>query len=277
MIDQLWLFHCGYTVAPELMTLGDGSPTALRKLPYLAALALHRTLGPILVDAPFGHEGPHNTGALLGELLLRTGTHFKEPWSIIPRIEQLGLRAAHVHHILMTHLHFDHTGGMKELSHATFHINRREWNAANSSRPFDAMRRGYLLSDYRALHAKTALMDLPRYFERDDAGHDVFADGSVLAHSLPGHSSGHTGYLFTLTSGQRVFYLGDAIFHLGHLEGRALGVMPRLLAEHERDAVFTVEELQRYHQAHPELTYVCSHDFDLGERCMSGPVALHKA
>lgn len=274
MIDQFWIFHCGYIYVPEILTLGDGMPM-LRCLPFMGAMALHRELGPILIDAPFGHEGPHNVGSVLGTFLTTVGTQFKESWSIIPRIEQLGRRPSQVNHVLMTHLHFDHTGGMKELSHATFHVNRTEWNFANSLPAFDALKNGYILSDYRALHAKTELMELPRYFERDDEGFDVFGDGSIFAHSLPGHSPGHTGYRVRLSEGREIFYLGDAIFHLGQLEGRKLGVFPLTVGYQRPDVEFTAEELVRYAKLHPETTYVCSHDFDLGERCLNGPVALH--
>lgn len=274
MIEQFWIFHCGYVYVPELVAVGDGLPVP-RCLPFLAGLAVHEEHGPILIDAPFGHEGPRNVGTIVGSMLTKMGTQFKESWSIIPRIEQLGFRASQVNHVLMTHLHFDHTGGMKELSHATFHVNRTEWNFANSLPAFDALKQGYVLSDYRALLAKTQLLELPRYFDRDDEGEDVLGDGSIFAHSLPGHAPGHTGYRFKLKGGDEIFYLGDAIFNLGCLEGRELGMFPKLVAYHNMDAEFTAEELQRYYKKHPEMTYLCSHDFDLGERCLDGPVALH--
>lgn len=275
MIEQCWLFHCGYSRVPEPAVFEDGNPAMIRRLPFLCALLVHQTLGPILIDAPFGHEGPNNTGALLGQFLKRTGMSFEPQWAVSARVEQLGFRPSQINHVLMTHLHFDHTGGMKALSHAVFHMNKKEWNYANSLSVFDAMRQGYVVADYRALKAKTDLFDLPRYFERDDEGFDIFGDGSVEALSLPGHSIGHAGYRFKLPDGRRVFFVGDALFNVEHARTRGLGMMPKLFARHKGDVVFTVEELQRYRARHPEEVLICSHDFQWGERCMSGPVAVH--
>jgi glyoxylase-like metal-dependent hydrolase (beta-lactamase superfamily II) len=175
----------------------------------------------------------------------------------------------------MTHLHFDHTGGMKALSHATFHVCREEWEHATSMRPFDAMRQGYVAGDYRALSAKMDLMDLPQYFDRHDDGHDIFGDGSVEAFALPGHTVGHTGYRINLSNGQRIIHTGDAIYNTRMLSDVEPGPMANLACSNKNDLTFTMQELRRYHQLYPEDLMVCGHDFELGERCMNGPVALH--
>lgn len=275
MIEQCWLFHCGYSRVPEPAVFEEGNPASLKRMPFLCALLVHETLGPILIDAPFGHEGPNNAGALLGQFLKKTGTSFESKWAVSARVEQLGFRPSQVNNVLMTHLHFDHTGGMKAFSHAVFRMNKKEWNFANSIGVFDALRLGYVVGDFRALKAKTELFGVPKYFERDVEGHDVFGDGSVEAISLPGHSIGHTGYRFRLPDGRRVFFLGDAIFNVGHLKDRGLGMMPKLFGRHRSDVEFTVEELQRYAKMYPDEVFICSHDFDWGDRCMSGPVAVH--
>lgn len=275
MIEQLWLFHCGYALMPESAMFGDASPLSIRRLPMMAAVAFHTEHGPILIDAPFGHEGPHNVGALWGTILRHTLQTFKDEWSIIPRIEQLGIRPSEIHHILMTHLHFDHTGGMKALGHATFHINQREWNWANGLLSFDAFTAGVAVSDFRALHARTELFSLPDYFERDAEGHDLFGDGSIVALSMPGHSPGHTGYRFKLADGRSATFLGDAVFQLDHLRrSRPLGFLPKLVAGDFRMVQYTQGELERYVEARPDEVLICSHDLELGERCMAGPIKL---
>jgi N-acyl homoserine lactone hydrolase len=275
MIEQLWIFHCGYVLVPEPTVFKDSSPLSIKKMPLMAAMAFHPEHGPILIDAPFGHEGPHNVGALWGTILRRSVQTFKDEWSIIPRIEQLGVRPSEVHHVLMTHLHFDHTGGMKALGHATFHLEQREWIWANGLSSFDALAAGVAVADFRALYARTELFSLPEYFEREAEGHDIFGDGSITAIALPGHSPGHTGYRIKLADGRTALFLGDAVFQVSHLtKKREPGFFPRLVARDHRMVEYTVGELMRYVEERPDELLICSHDFELGERCMAGPLKL---
>ncbi|MEM1349152.1 MAG: MBL fold metallo-hydrolase, partial [Myxococcota bacterium] len=200
---------------------------------------------------------------------------FKDEWSVILRIEQLGLRSSEIDHILMTHLHFDHTGGMKELIHARFHVAHKEWVHALGMSSWEAKRNGYAVRDFRALEGRVDTFETLPYFDPREPGVDLFGDGSVLAIGLPGHAPGHTGYLFSLSDGQQIFFLGDAVFNLAHVEGTDdLGFIPRQFASDLGSVRVTVDELRRYRAAHPEITYLCSHDFGWGAKCMSGPLRV---
>ncbi len=275
MIEQFWLFHCGYAKLPEAAIFEDGSRSVMGKLPFLAAVAFHSELGPILVDAPFGHDGARNMGALYGALLQRITQTFKPEWSIIPRIEQLGLRASEIEHILMTHLHFDHTGGMKELGHARFHVSEPEWSFASSLTRIKGLINGYAVGDWRALRARIDTFEIPSFYDREDSGRDIFGDGSVFAHSLPGHSPGHTGYRFVMEDGREIFFMGDAVFNVSQVtESRGFGWFPNTFGDDPRRATYTLEELRAFHAQRPEVTLLCAHDFELGERCMRGPIQV---
>ena len=276
MIESLWVYHCGYLRVPRsLLMRGDTSPYDLVNMPLMALAARHSELGVVLVDAPYGHEGPKNVGGMLGALLNSSVMTFRPEWSIVPRLEQIGLRASQVEHVLMTHLHYDHTGGMKEISHATFHLNAKEWRAATTLSPLDALLKGYAVSDYRALHAKMEGLKLPERYDRRDQGLDLFGDGSVRAFSLPGHTIGHAGYLFTLRDGRRFFHVGDAAYDTRFISERhAQGALARVASFDLTEAHFTLSELQRYHDEEPEVEFICSHDLALGERCLENPIEL---
>ena len=71
-IEQFWLFHCGYFKTRRGLWLEDGGFEKVR-LPMMAALLVHSELGPILIDAPFGLEGPSNAGEIIGALARRVG------------------------------------------------------------------------------------------------------------------------------------------------------------------------------------------------------------
>ena len=275
MIDEFWLFHCGYIKVPEVMVFPKGSRFRLRNLPFLGAAAFHSEHGLMMIDAPYGHEGPGNLGSLFGGVLSLTLQRFELNWSVVPRIEQMGYRASEVNNVLMTHMHFDHTGGLKELAHARLNVSSTEWQTATSVAPFDGLAKGYAVSDYRMLSSQLNTFDLAETYDHRDEGEDLFGDGSVLAVPLPGHTPGHTGYIFRMRDGREVFFLGDAVFATRQISDRiGFGAFPRTVGEDMSQAAFTLSELQRYHEANPQTLLLCSHDFDLGAQCKNGPIRI---
>jgi glyoxylase-like metal-dependent hydrolase (beta-lactamase superfamily II) len=275
MIEQFWLFHCGWFRVPK-GAFEKGAGFEVGRMPFLAAVAYHPERGPIVVDAPFGHEGPANAGEVIGSFLRRTGQKFRPQWAIVPRIEQLGFRPSEVDDILMTHLHWDHTGGMKQLAHAHFWVSETEWDFATGLGPMEAVAEGYAPGDYRALQSRVRRLDLSD--EVDIAGgFDVFGDGSVEAVPLPGHSPGHVGYRFRLTDGRTIFFVGDAVFTLPQItEGRAFGFFPRIAATDADRAQATVTSLRDWWRTDGrDQILVSSHDFGWGEECLDGPTPLH--
>jgi glyoxylase-like metal-dependent hydrolase (beta-lactamase superfamily II) len=275
MIERVWLFHCGYVSVPVPLVDRDAE-MGFRKLPMMGALAEHAERGPILIDAPFGHEGPANAGLLTAGLLKTVGLKFKADWSVAARIEQIGFRPGEVDHALMTHLHVDHTGGMKTLGRTQFHIARDEWDYANRLSPIAAKTKGYAPDDYRSLRARIEEFDTPAPLDEEDLdGVDLFGDGSITAVGLPGHSFGHVGFLLKTTDDREIFHLGDAAFTLEQVtERHGLGPMPKSFAYDVDRAVETLRTLRLFHQNRPEVTLINAHDFGLGERCLEGPVAV---
>lgn len=275
MIEQVWLFHCGWFRAPR-GAFEAGGGLEIAKIPFLCLVAHHSKLGPIVVDAPFGHEGPTNAGEVLGSFLRRAGLSFRREWGIVPRIEQLGYRLSEVDNVLVTHLHWDHAGGMKELAQANFWIDTLEWEYATLLTPSEGRRIGYVQSDYRALAPRMQRMKLTESID-PSVGHDVFGDRSVEAVALRGHSPGHTGYRFHLTDGRTIFYVGDAVFTIPMITQELdYGVFPRLVASNLSTAELTSLRLRDwYRTTAPDDILVAAHDFEWGARCMEGPVALH--
>ena len=278
MIEQFWLFHCGWFRVPRGAFEKSGG-FDLARMPFLCGVAYHTELGPIVVDAPFGHEGPTNAGEVVGSFLRKAGQKFRREWAIVPRIEQLGFRPSEVDHILVTHLHWDHSGGMKELAHGQFWIDALEWEHANSLSAADAMRSGYVPADYRALAPRVRQMEIGADAEIS-RGLDVFGDGSVEAVPLRGHSPGHTGYRFHLTDGRKVFFVADAVFTVRQItDHREFGIFPRIAASDVDEARLTMLRLRdwvRTGGCGDDQILVASHDFEWGERCLDGPIALHE-
>lgn len=83
--------------------------------------------------------------------------------------------------VVITHLHFDHAGGLALLPPSVpIYIQRREWEAGQDSTAI--VRNFYLPRDYDGVAAQVVPVD---------GDHDLLGDGSIELLSTPGHTPGH--------------------------------------------------------------------------------------
>jgi glyoxylase-like metal-dependent hydrolase (beta-lactamase superfamily II) len=82
---------------------------------------------------------------------------------------------------VITHLHFDHAGGLDLLPpELPVYLQRREWEAGGDP---EAIARNFLLPrDYEGVADQVIVVD---------GDHDLLGDGSVELLSTPGHTPGH--------------------------------------------------------------------------------------
>lgn len=178
----------------------------------------------------------------------------------VPFDEQLrerGVEPDEVERVLMTHLHVDHTSGMRLLPRAQFLCAREEWSAATGAR---ASARGYV-AHHLPPSDRVERVD----FGRDGERHgqfartlDLFGDGSVRLVSTPGHTAGHMSVLLRVAGGREALLVGDAAYTLRSIRE---GILP-LLTVGEKHYRESLRELRAFTDAHPHATVVPSHDPD---------------
>jgi glyoxylase-like metal-dependent hydrolase (beta-lactamase superfamily II) len=83
--------------------------------------------------------------------------------------------------VVMTHLHFDHAGGLAQLpASVPVVIQQREWQAGHDAAA--VTRNFYLPLDYAGIADQVVLVD---------GDHDLLGDGSIRLLLTPGHTPGH--------------------------------------------------------------------------------------
>jgi glyoxylase-like metal-dependent hydrolase (beta-lactamase superfamily II) len=106
--------------------------------------------------------------------------------------------------VVLTHLHFDHAGGLALLpASIPVVLQRREWEAAHDEA---AVRRNfYLPADYATVEDQVVLVD---------GDHDLLGDGSIRLLLTPGHSPGHQ----SVQIGERLVIGGDVVHFASGLD-----------------------------------------------------------
>jgi glyoxylase-like metal-dependent hydrolase (beta-lactamase superfamily II) len=224
--------------------------------------------GLVLVDTGFGLNDVHHPRDRLSAFFLAlVKPAFREEMTAIRQIERLGYRGTDVRHVVMSHLDFDHAGGLDDFPHATVHLLRRERDDALAQRTW--------MDRQRFRPRQWMHRDLWRTYVASQ-GEDWFGfekvqrlDGirdDLLLVPLPGHTHGHAGIAVRGDAGW-LFLAADAYFHEMEMDRARPRCTPGLrfyqwMLEKDRPARLTnqlrLRALAAQHMG--EVTVFCSHD-----------------
>lgn len=238
--------------------------------------------GLILVDTGYGLNDvrhPHGHDARI-PIIMRAmlGIQLREEETAIRQIEALGFRAADVRHIVLTHLDFDHAGGLDDFPNAAVHVMHDEYRAATGRRSgFQAQNR-YRPAQFRN-ETDWRLYDAPsgeRWFGFDAVRQLDDLPPDILLVPMPGHTWGHAA-VAVRTEGRWFCHAGDAYFYHGEMRQAERHCTPGLrfyqnLMQVDRDKRMTNQErLRRLSIEHrDDVTVACAHDVTEFEACVAG-------
>jgi N-acyl homoserine lactone hydrolase len=224
--------------------------------PCLAYVVRHPSAGTILIDTGMHPNASEHLrqdfGGPMGLFFrnLRTADE-----SFDAQLCALGIESGNVERVIMTHLHVDHTSGMRQLPKAEFICSREEWVA---TRGRFAAAKGYVRHHLPAA-ARMQLLD----FDRDGEPYEVFAktidllgDGTIRLISTSGHTVGHLSVLLRLTHGRQVLVIGDAAYTLRNIYEE---ILPMLTAD-DGASVRSMREIKAFAEREPAAILVPSHD-----------------
>jgi N-acyl homoserine lactone hydrolase len=166
------------------------------KAPVFSVLVLHDE-GPILIDTglnPDGRTDPENTWGPRAKLIKPEVT---EEDDIRERLGQLGLKPSDVRMVILTHLHWDHTGGLRFFTHCPIAVQKVEYRFAYHPDSF-------VSAPYMRNH-----FDYPLNYHLLEGDQMILPGVSVI--TTPGHTPGHQSLLIRLDSGANHIISGDVI------------------------------------------------------------------
>lgn len=146
--------------------------------------------GLVLVDTGLGLHDFSNPTRMVRFFRWDFGILNQPDSAAVRQIARLGYALADVRHIVLTHLHFDHAGGLPDFPQAQVHLHRREYEALQHPRTWIEL--AYDRADFAHQPAWT-LYDQP---DADWLGFEAIRlPFSVEMYLVPlfGHTRGHCG------------------------------------------------------------------------------------
>jgi glyoxylase-like metal-dependent hydrolase (beta-lactamase superfamily II) len=164
--------------------------------------------GLVLVDTGLGREDYVHRPAILRAFQVVTRVPMNPEEAAVRQVVRLGYRPEDVRHIVLTHMHFDHAGGLPDFPHASVHVHRREY-AAFTGFPRRWLDLGYVRR-HVAHQPEVVLYDAggERWF--DFPAIRLPFDREMWLVELFGHTQGHCGVAVQTDSGW-LFHVGGAV------------------------------------------------------------------
>lgn len=211
MVSRVHHLNC-VSSCPLGGALIDGRTASVRGRLACHCLLVETDAGLVLVDTGFGLRDVARPRTRLSPFFLTlVSPAFREEMTAIRQIERLGFDPRDVRHIVLTHLDFDHAGGLDDFPWANVHMLGRERDAAL---------------------ARATWLDKARYRPQQWSGHAGWwtyepmgqswfgfdcvrrlhgVPPEILLVPLVGHTHGHTG-VAVRTADAWMLLAGDAYF-----------------------------------------------------------------
>ena len=264
--------NCG-TDCPVGGALFDGRSKGLTGRLVCHCLLLETDAhGLVLIDTGYGlkdvhhpHEPPHPR--ITRKMRAMLNIQLREEETAIRQIERLGFSASDVRHIVLTHLDFDHAGGLEDFPGATVHLMDREFSAATGPRKGFVPRNRYRPRQF------DEITNWRRYSAQGEPwfGFSAVRDmeglpPEILMVPLPGHTWGHAGIAVQGPNGW-LLHAGDAYFYREEVRRKKRKCTPGLrgyqtLMETDRELRLANQERVRRLsvERRNEVRVLCAHD-----------------
>lgn len=169
--------------------------------------------GLVLVDTGFGTEDMRNPHHRLSEFFIRFNRiRLNEDETALRQIERMGFKSEDVRHIVITHLDFDHAGGLSDFPNATVHLLRAEYESAMHPKSLLDIARYRAQQWKKPSQWQTYEAGGERWFDFDCVRNLKGLPPEILMVPLIGHTWGHTGVAVQTGNGW-LLHAGDAYFY----------------------------------------------------------------
>jgi glyoxylase-like metal-dependent hydrolase (beta-lactamase superfamily II) len=196
-----------------------------------------------------------------------TEISIEEKDSIVAQLKEKDVEPRYLKAVVISHLHYDHSGGMTELhtEGAPIYISHMHWKTF--SRPVFAAIEGCAPSHWPKKFTPNFLVPSGRAIGPFPHSYPITEDGKIVAVDTPGHVPGHVS-LIVFAEETTFFLAGDAVYTIELLEkGETDGVN-----DDPKGAVETLRRIREFARGR-EVVVLPSHDWKSVEM-LEGKIAF---
>ena len=227
----------------------------------IAAYAFEHRDGLVLFDTgldPAIVSDPDYISSPIGRFILKKvfRIHIGPEDALDKQLEAINLVAADVSKVVVSHLHFDHIGGIAHVPQAELLVSKDEWRQLEAANP----ERDWILREHIELPG--ANWRPIEFVPTSDpllapfgVCYDCMGDGSMLLLPTPGHTSGSMSLLVRSSGMPPLLFVADLTYELEPLHNDQVPGIGD--AEQLRASFAKVRELEK---ALPDLVVIPSHD-----------------
>nr|WP_235355165.1 MBL fold metallo-hydrolase [Aliterella atlantica] len=194
-------------------SLFDGFSRGLTARLVCHCLLIETNRGLVLVDTGFGQQDVQAPYSRLSPFFIYLNNiQFERKYTATGQIEQLGFSPRDVRHIVLTHLDFDHAGGLEDFPAATVHVMQSEAETVKDRQGFIASQR-YRPSQWDEVERWKYYSSGGEPWFGFEAVRDLEGlPPEILLIPLAGHTHGHAGVAINTPEGW-LLNAGDAYFY----------------------------------------------------------------
>jgi glyoxylase-like metal-dependent hydrolase (beta-lactamase superfamily II) len=217
MLEEVRLLSAGFCLHPEFMSIRGGGWKPCR-FPAGFLYLRHSRFGHVLFDTGYSDHFRNETASFPNLLYAKLMPPRFEPADrACDQIERIGIRAAEVGTIVLSHFHADHIAGLRDFPKARIVASRSGYAAMRAARGIGGLLNGLLpglmpndAEDRICFAEAFAATCMPQALAAFGQARDLFGDGSAFLVDLPGHGTGQIGLYMPETPRGALFVIADA-------------------------------------------------------------------
>ena len=232
---SLHVINCG-TMQPYFPPVKNG----------VTCFLVETNQGPVLVDTGFGTRDyiSPNRSMKFFLTMMRSKRDVNE--TALYQVQRLGFNPEDVRHILQTHLHLDHAGGLSDFPHAQVHVLKAEHDHVLSHGSWEFHPEHWAHKPNWVLHATQG----EKWYDFDAIKLEGF-EPEIWLVPLTGHTPGHMAVAIQQEPGW-VMHGGDAVPFDMKVDEVNEWITMKMLGPH-------LPRIREFRKAHPEVKIVGSH------------------
>lgn len=270
---KLTIMNAGFCKIKQSHLLKDADPSGV-SVPALFFLIEHPVYGKILFDTGYSTRYYEATKNFPFSLMNKiTSVQITEKENAINQLFEKNITSKQIHTVILSHLHADHVGGIRDFNHSTIYVDKKEWRYCQQPK-LKLLFSGYLKKLYEDINL-SSLKQLDFEVNGDSYGPflntiDLFKDNSIILVPLPGHSIGQFGLLLNISNQERYFLIADSVYvKANYQKNKAGSILSRFAHYNRRQYESNFPMLKQLEMENPTLMIIPSHDPNMYSKFIS--------